>query len=156
MGTALREGFYKSIETAPITPMKKTEFLSNPSLLNLDCLKLIFSRACSVDPIEFMRAVHFDDSILEQQRTWFATAIHQMTNLERIRLVVFITGKDYFSNAHIRVDLVDRDDEPCIQASTCFSTLHLPPCKSLHSMFRNSITQEWILVIGALRSLSSI
>jgi hypothetical protein len=54
-------------------------------------------------------------------------AIDCMTNAERTYLTIFITGLKFFKGSQILVELLDCIDEPCIQASTCFKTLYLPP-----------------------------
>jgi hypothetical protein len=136
VGNALWEGLNLAIETAPASRSKKEEFRSNIGLLSLECLKNIFSGACSVEPTEFLKVVRFSDSITQQQQTWFAVAIDQMTNAERTRLAIFITGLEFFSNSSINVELLDREDEPCIQSNTCFNILSLPLYKSLENMLR--------------------
>lgn len=136
VGVALREGFNLAIETAPTSASRKAKFQTDISLLNPDCLKIIFSGACSVEAAEFLKVIEFEDSISEQQRIWFCATINHMTNSERTRLAVFITGLEFFTTSKIKVRLLDRDDEPCIQSSTCFSTLYLPPYKSLDNMLQ--------------------
>lgn len=59
-----------------------------------------------------------------------------MTNSERTRLAVFITGLEFFTTSKNKVKLLDKDDEPCIQSNTCFSTLSLPPYKILDNMLQ--------------------
>ena len=136
IGVALREGFNLAIETTLTSALRKTEFQSNISLLNPDCLKIIFLGACSIEPAEFLKVIEFEDSITEQQRIWFCAAIHRMTNSKRTRLAIFITGLEFFTTSKIKVKLLDRDDEPYIQSNTCFSTLFLPPYKSLDNMLQ--------------------
>jgi hypothetical protein len=50
IGVAIREGFNLAIETIQTFASRKIEIQSNINLLNPDCLKIIFSGACSIEP----------------------------------------------------------------------------------------------------------
>ena len=133
VGKALREGFYLAIITAPIRKTRKEEFISDIALLTPDCLKIAFSRSCSINPGKFMSTIVFENTINEVQ---FTKAIYEMLNAERMRLTIFITRLKFFGGSHISIVLLDRTDDPCFQASICFSQLFLPPYSSYDTMVR--------------------
>lgn len=136
VGKALREGFFLAIETTPIPDSRKEGFRSEVMQLTPDCLKIAFSGSCCIEPEQFMKSVKFEITISKDHQNWFTRAVHEMTHSERMRLVVFITGLEFFGGSQISIDLLNRADDPCIQSSTCFGQLHLPPYSSYETMVR--------------------
>ena len=136
VGNALREGFYLAIIITPIGKTRKEEFISDIALLTLDCLKITFSGSCSIDLGKFMSVIVFENTINEVHQEWFTKAIYEMPNAKRMRLTVFIIRRKFFGGSHISVVLLDRTDDPCLQASICFSQLFLPPYSSYDTMVR--------------------
>ena len=136
VGKALREGFYLAIKTAPILETRKEEFRSEIALLTPDCLKIAFSGSCSIYSKKFMSALVFEGTITEVHQEWFTKAVYEMSNAERMRLTVFITGLEFFGGSHISIVLLDWADDPCLQASICFSQIFLPPYNSYETMVR--------------------
>jgi hypothetical protein len=41
---------------------------------------------------------------------------------------------EFFGRSQISVDLLNKEDDPCIQSNTCFSQLHLPPYSSYEAI----------------------
>jgi hypothetical protein len=104
------------------------------ALLTPDCLKIAFSRSYNIDPEKFMKAIKFEITINKVHQNWFTTAIHEMTNSKKMRLIVLIIGLEFFGRSQISVDLLNKEDDPCIQSNTCFSQLHLPPYSSYEAI----------------------
>jgi hypothetical protein len=134
VGKALREGFHLAIDIAPISETKKESFRKEVALLTLDCLKIAFSRSCSIELEKFMSMVEFETTIDKVYQDWFNRAIYEMTNVERMRLTIM--GLEFFGRSRIFLALLDRADDPCLQSSICFSQLYLPPYNSYKTMVR--------------------
>ena len=136
VGKSLREGFHLAIEAAPVSDLVKESFKNDISLLTPDCLKIAFTGSCSIDAEKFMASIDFESTINTTHREWFKRAIHEMSNAERMRLTIFITGQEFFTGCRILVGKLDRADNPCLQASVCFNQLYLPPYSSYKIMIR--------------------
>jgi hypothetical protein len=136
VGKALREGFHLAIDIAPISETKKESFRKEVALLTPDCLKIAFSGSYTIEPKKFMSVVEFETTIDKVHQDWFNKAIYEMTNAERMRLTVFITGLEFFGGSRIFVALLDRAHDPCFQSSICFSQLYLLPYSSYKTMVR--------------------
>ena len=65
VGKTLREGFNLAIITTSIGKKRKEEFISDIVLLTPNCLKIAFSKSCSIDPGKFMSTIVFENTINE-------------------------------------------------------------------------------------------
>ena len=45
-----------------------------------------------------MKSLKFENTINKIHQNWFTVAIHEISHSERMRLVVFITGLEYFGD----------------------------------------------------------
>ena len=66
----------------------------------------------------------------------FKECIHCITYGKRSRLVIFITGNEYFDGKTVTVDFMDMNDNPLITSSTYFEKLNLPHYQDLDTMYR--------------------
>ena len=69
----------------------------------------------------------FSGSYCKVHQNWLIRIVHEMTPLERMSVFVFIIGLEFIGGSQISIDLLNMDDDPCIQFNTCFCQLYLPP-----------------------------
>ena len=99
-----------------------------------------------------MNAVSFDNTIDEVQQEWFTKAVYEMSNAERMRLIVFITGLEFFGGSHISVLLLDWADEPCLQANIYLASFSYLHTNRMKPWLEWSNTPLWTLAMVELKT----